>query len=227
MQIRGEASDRLSELPDGRILYRLRHRWRDGTTHVVFEALDLVARLAALVPPPRANTVRYHGVLAPCAGWRDVVVRDRDGLSTSGRSSPSCPCQVGPSQERAAAKPMATGGSKTGLLVRRHGPPGSGKSAEPAAALGEEKRRASGPAPLRERRLPWSELLRRVFAIDAFRCDRCGGRMRILAAIDQPEVIRAILDCLGLNSRAPPLTQAPSPNPTNLELGFEEPWPIG
>ena len=49
--------------------------------------------------------------------------------------------------------------------------------------------------------------------------------MRILAAIDQPEVIRGILEFLGLNSRAPPLTPAPSPEPTDLELGFEEPWP--
>ncbi len=49
--------------------------------------------------------------------------------------------------------------------------------------------------------------------------------MRILAAIDQPEVARAILDCLGLSSRAPPLTPASPPEPTDLELGFEEPWP--
>jgi hypothetical protein len=49
--------------------------------------------------------------------------------------------------------------------------------------------------------------------------------MRILAAIDQPEVARAILDCLGLDSRAPPLTPASLPQPTDLELGFEDPWP--
>ena len=49
--------------------------------------------------------------------------------------------------------------------------------------------------------------------------------MRILAAIDQPEVARRILECLGLSSRAPPLTPVPSPEPTDLELGFEEPWP--
>jgi len=49
--------------------------------------------------------------------------------------------------------------------------------------------------------------------------------MRILAAIDQPEVARAILDCLGLSSRAPPPTPAPPPGLTDFELGFEEPWP--
>ena len=51
--------------------------------------------------------------------------------------------------------------------------------------------------------------------------------MRILTAIDQPEVIRGILECLGLSSRPPPLTRAPSPEPTDLELGFEEPRPSG
>jgi hypothetical protein len=49
--------------------------------------------------------------------------------------------------------------------------------------------------------------------------------MRILAAIDQPEVVRAILDCLGLNSRAPPLAPAPPPEPTDVELGFGDRWP--
>ena len=81
------ATDRLSETPDGRIVYGLRHRWRDGTTHVVFDPLDLVARLAALVPPPRANLVRYFGILAPCASWRDAVVRDRNEVSSAASTS--------------------------------------------------------------------------------------------------------------------------------------------
>jgi hypothetical protein len=59
------ATGRLSALPDGRLLYRLKRRWRDGTTHMIFEPVDLVAKLAALVPPPRFNLVRYHGILAP------------------------------------------------------------------------------------------------------------------------------------------------------------------
>jgi hypothetical protein len=48
--------------------------------------------------------------------------------------------------------------------------------------------------------------------------------MRILAATDEPEIARAILDGLGLSSRAPPLAPAPPPEPTDLELGVEEPW---
>src|SRR5688572_8586307 len=68
------ATERLSLLPDGRLLYRLRHRRRDGTTHVVFELLELVEKLVALVPPPRFNLVRYHGILAPAARWRREIV---------------------------------------------------------------------------------------------------------------------------------------------------------
>jgi hypothetical protein len=41
------ATERLSQLEDGRLLYRLKHRWRDGTTHVVFEAQELVGKRLA------------------------------------------------------------------------------------------------------------------------------------------------------------------------------------
>ena len=48
--------------------------WSDGTTHLVLSPLELIEKLAALVPPPRLNLVRYHGVLAPNAGFRRLVV---------------------------------------------------------------------------------------------------------------------------------------------------------
>ena len=41
---------------------------------LVFEPLDLLARLAAIVPRPRVDLILYHGVLAPNAGWRAAVV---------------------------------------------------------------------------------------------------------------------------------------------------------
>jgi len=59
-------------------------------------------------------------------------------------------------------------------------------------------------SPMRSRRLSWAELMRRVFAIDVLCCPRCGGRMRVLAAIHNPKATRAILECLELPSRAPP-----------------------
>ena len=38
---------------------------------------ELTEKLAALVPPPRLNLVRYHGILAPNAGARRLVVPGR------------------------------------------------------------------------------------------------------------------------------------------------------
>jgi len=61
-------------LPNGRLLYRLKKRWRGGTSHVIFTPLELVEKLAALVPPPRFNLVRYSRVLAPGARWWPIVI---------------------------------------------------------------------------------------------------------------------------------------------------------
>ena len=54
-------------MPDGTIVLELRRRWRDRTTHVIFDPGELLERLAALVPKPRVNLVLYHGVFAPRA----------------------------------------------------------------------------------------------------------------------------------------------------------------
>ncbi len=62
----------------------------------------------------------------------------------------------------------------------------------------------SAPAARRSRRHPWAELLQRVFEIDVLCCPNCGGKMRILAAITDPEAARRILECLSLPPRAPP-----------------------
>ncbi len=52
--------------------------------------------------------------------------------------------------------------------------------------------------------------MRGVFLVDLLKCPRCQGRMRILAAIVQPEIIARILTRCGLSARAPP-TQPPDP----------------
>ena len=70
------ALSRLSRAPHGRVSYELKHPLADGTTHLLFEPLELLEKLAVLVPPPREHLVTYHGVLAPCASLRDQVVPD-------------------------------------------------------------------------------------------------------------------------------------------------------
>jgi hypothetical protein len=48
----------------------------------------------------------------------------------------------------------------------------------------------------------------RSFEVDVLECPACQGPMRVLAAIHAPEAIRAILDCLSLPSRSPPVSRA-------------------
>jgi hypothetical protein len=57
------ALERLSRDGDGLVVYELKHPFRDATTHVLFEPLDFIARLAALVPRPRSHLIRFHGLL--------------------------------------------------------------------------------------------------------------------------------------------------------------------
>jgi hypothetical protein len=59
--------------------------------------------------------------------------------------------------------------------------------------------------------------MRRIFAVDVLECPRCRGRMRIAAAIDQPEVIAKILTHLGLPARAPP-PEPPAPHALGAPL---------
>ena len=59
------AQDRLHLRADGEIWLTLRHRWSDGTTHLRFEPLELLERLAVVTPRPPVNLILYYGVLAP------------------------------------------------------------------------------------------------------------------------------------------------------------------
>jgi hypothetical protein len=61
------ADRRLSISPQGRVRYEPKTPWRNGTTHVEFEPIDFIAKLAALVPPPRAHLTRFHSIFAPRA----------------------------------------------------------------------------------------------------------------------------------------------------------------
>ena len=48
--------------------------FKDGTTHIVMSPLEFMQRLAALVPRPRLQLIRFHGVLGPNAKLRREIV---------------------------------------------------------------------------------------------------------------------------------------------------------
>ena len=68
------AKARLELRPGDRVRMHLKRAWSDGTGAFEFSALELVERLAALVPPPGKHQALFHGVLAANAGWRAQVV---------------------------------------------------------------------------------------------------------------------------------------------------------
>jgi hypothetical protein len=90
--------DRLEAQPDGRLSYRLKTQWRDGTTHILMERHEFIERLAPLIPPPRAHQLRFHGILAPCASGRDQVVpgarREASTASLSDEGPRKAPCGI-------------------------------------------------------------------------------------------------------------------------------------
>jgi hypothetical protein len=130
------ATTRLALTAQGLVRYTLKTPYRDGTTHVMFEPLDFIARLAALVPKPRVHLTRYHGVFAPHSALRAQV-------TPAGR------------------------GKKTGVSER-------------------------SPAE-RHRAMTWAQRLKRVFRIDIESCECCGGKVRIIASVEDPAVIGKIL----------------------------------
>lgn len=158
------AVERLALTASGQVRYALKTAYRDGTTHIVLEPLDLMARLAALVPPPRMHLTRFHGVFAPHSKLRAAVTPAHRGV---------------------------------------------GSKADPADA--------DKPITPRHVAMTWAQRLKRVFAIDIDIdiCARCGGKLQVMASIEQPEVIAKILAHLQKT--------APDPQQAELPLGARAP----
>ena len=76
---------RLSLTNQGKVRYELKTPYRDGTTHVIFEPVDFIAKLAALVPKPRINLTRFHGVFASNSKHRALVTPAKRGKGSKSR----------------------------------------------------------------------------------------------------------------------------------------------
>jgi hypothetical protein len=171
------AQERLTMLPDGRVGVTLVHPWTDGTRALVFEPLEFLEKLAALVPRPRINLLLYHGILAAHARGR---------VSALGRS---------------VANDVQ-----------------AGEPATPALPADNARRAASPP----RRYFAWAELLRRVFAIDVLAC-ACGGRLRLIATIEDPVIVQRILRHLGFPTERPEPAAARPPPGLAASLRFDFP----
>ena len=68
------SNERITLDEQGNINYELKRVFSDGTTHYKFSPLELLEKLAALVPVPKANLIRYSGCFAPNSSIRKKVV---------------------------------------------------------------------------------------------------------------------------------------------------------
>ncbi|MFN9845775.1 MAG: hypothetical protein ACK533_11965 [Planctomycetota bacterium] len=154
----------------------------------------------------------YHGVLAPASGLRPKVVPRQTAAGEEDAAGAAADCRHG------------AGGGGVGQVV---GADNAATPAMPAAAAvrrqhAERRARARLRVPHRGsrrrshwQRLPWADLLRRVFGIDVLVCPKCEGPRRVLAAIHDPTAIARLLAALGLTAagadpsgcRAPPAAE--------------------
>jgi hypothetical protein len=189
--------ERLSLLPDGRVAYRLRKPRKNGSTHLVMTPVQCLARIAAILPPPRFPLLRFAGVLASKSSWRSAVVAMRPPPAGG------TPANTANTGKKAKKKP-ATGAASVAMAApprsRDETPPPNG----PRTSLG-----AGIVAPCYAR-IDWAALVRRIYMEDVLACP-CGGRRRVLAEMTDRDAIVAVLLHLGLDPDAPPIARARDP----------------
>jgi hypothetical protein len=147
--------------------------------------LELIDRIAALVPPPRTHRHRYFGVLAPNSPLRAAAVA---------MAAPTQPVAV---QAEPAQTGTGTGDGRPGLVSLGNARP---PTPEPAAS---PKR---SPA-----HYLWAVLIARIYEVFPLLCPLCGGQMRLIAFITEGTQIRKILDHIGVDSEPPQISPARGP----------------
>jgi hypothetical protein len=141
-----------------------------------------------MVPRPRSNLLIYHGAFAP-RGCQRVAA------ALAAKSVKRLQAQAAGGSDGATASGSGeVGGCR--VLPSENEPHGADPSDQPRPP-------PEGGRYMRPRHFAWADLLRRTFEIDVLACPDCGGRLRLLATIEDPEVIAKILRHLELPEGAP------------------------
>ena len=127
------------------------------------------------------------------------------GVITTRTARGACAAKV-PFRHRARHLVRDAGVFRAGLPAARQAPRAD------ARACGRAIRRAGAVRRQRGGRVPWAELLRRVFAAaDVLACP-CGGRRRVLAVVVDSAIARTLLAALGLPCAAATFAPARAPS---------------
>jgi hypothetical protein len=193
------SSGRLGQLDEHTVAYNLPRPTPDGRTCLFMDPMELLKRLAALIPPPRTHLVRYFGVLAPNAALREQVIQ------TAGPS----PALLDRLKNAAACMGI-------------HDQAAEDESPEPPDELESPQPRVK---PRRASYL-WAMLIARIYEALPLLCPRCGNPMKIIAFITEPASLSRILTHLGVPTKPPSLHPARAPPQQDFDFTDPEPaWP--
>jgi hypothetical protein len=146
--------------------------------------LELIDRIAALVPPPRTHRHRYFGVLAPNSPLRAAVT-----------------ALAAPAQPATAQAQPSTTGEGARIWCWHRWAMCSQARAEPAEPV----------PPKRPAHYLWAVLIARIYEVFPLLCPKCGGQMRLIAFITEGTQIKKILEHIGVESDPPHISPARGP----------------
>ena len=159
---------------------------------ITLTPLELIDRIAALVPPPRTHRHRYFGVLAPHSPHRAAVTE----MAQSAAAQPTQPAQV-------QAEPASTDAGEGAL--------GAGNPRPTQAEPTQPAQPAQPVPPKRPAHYLWAVLMARIYEVFPVVCPICGGQMRIIAFITHSADIRHILEHIVVETEPPRITPARGP----------------
>jgi hypothetical protein len=193
------ALERWREVDAEHLVYESIKAGPGGSISLMLTPLELIERLAALIPPPRRHRHRYYGVLAPNAPLRWQVI----ALAGVPDGTP------------AAAQTESIAASAAPSVTPNRSSEGTEEAPGEVEAI---LRRAA--------RYAWALLLARIYEVFPLVCPRCGGEMRIIAFITDACAVREILSHLGEPTSPPPIAPARGPplwEMTDAEQGEFDP----
>jgi Putative transposase len=212
---------KLRVLKDGNVSYLVKKVGRGRAKRRVMEPVEFLARLSALIPPPRFPLVRFAGVLAPRSKWRARIVprpptptpepapahraacvAPTEKLELVAAATPARPSNMAPMLEPSSpsALPARPAVYAQSLAVQSDAVE---VVAPNIVSLSHWARLRDGELYAAKPRVDWSTLLRRTFDFDVKSCTKCGGRLEVRAVVTEPESAAKILECLA-RPRAPP-----------------------
>ena len=169
------------------LAYQLKNPLPDGKTVLIVQPLELIDRIAKLMPTPHTHRHRYIGVLAPASPLRPQVI-----------------AMVGQRPDDFNAVLTNDKTSKHKETENKKNTKADDSGDDNNKATTDEKRNRPLSCYL------WAELLARLFGIMPL-CPNCGQPMRVIAFIQSDDSLNKILTHVGLSTKPPQISPARGP----------------